>query len=353
MKKVLFISVTRYNLARDLHLKEKFEGLSRGVKPYVLARGKPFHQSIWGAEFYLLPQFFFWPLAFITSFCLCLSKKIDTIVAQSPLMEGVLGTILKKALKKELIVEIHGDWLEGPFLSKKRKLAFIQRRIVPFLAKLSLKNADKIRAVAGYLLDEAKKIAANKRYFIFPTFTDMDIFLNERDIRFDNFILFVGHLQKVKGVDYLIEAFGKIKADFPEFRLVLIGQGTEKLNIGDDIELKGRLSLEQTRAIMKDCYCLVLPSLSEGLPRVLMEAQALGKPVIGSNVGGIPELIEDGKNGFLFRAGDSDELAEKLKILLGDKNLSIEMGRRGREFVGKNFSNEKYAENYIQMINSL
>jgi len=351
MKRVLFISVTKHNLEKDLHLKKKFEGLSQGIKPYILAKGRFSHKKIWGVEFYLFPSVFYWLLVFLFAPWLCLTKKIDVIVAQSPLIEGFLGTILKKIFKKELIVEIHGDWKEGPFLSKKRRLAFIERKFVPFLAKLSLKTADKIRGVAINLVAEAKKIAPDKKYFIFPTFTDLNDFLNEPDIRFNNFILFVGHLQKVKGLDYLIEAFDKITTEFPALKLVLIGQGTEKFQNRDNIKSKGRLSLEQTRAVMKDCYCLVLPSLSEGLPRVLMEAMALGKPVVASNVGGIPDLIQDSQNGFLFEVANSNELAEKLRILLNNRNLAIEMGKAGREFVQSKFSNEKYIENYIQMIN--
>jgi glycosyltransferase involved in cell wall biosynthesis len=120
----------------------------------------------------------------------------------------------------------------------------------------------------------------------------------------------------------------------------------------DRVEFKGKLSLEETKNIMKDCYCLVLPSLSEGLPRVLLEAQALSKPLIASEVGGIPELIEDGQTGFLFEVGNSNELAEKLKILIKNRDLAIKIGRIGKNFVAKNFSNEKYMENYIQMINN-
>ena len=101
---------------------------------------------------------------------------------------------------------------------------------------------------------------------------------------------------------------------------------------------------------MKNCYCLVLPSLSEGLGRVLIEAEALGKPVIGSNVGGIPDLIKDGKNGFLFEPKNSDNLAQKLRTLLKDKNLAMEMGKKGREFVQNKFSNENYITNYLEMI---
>jgi len=355
-KKVLFIGVTNYDLEKlELqHLKKKFEGLSQGMEVLVLAKGKPFHKKIWQTEFYLLPaNFLFWPLAFWLAFYLCLTKKIDTIVAQSPLIEGLVGSVLKKTLRKELIVEVHGDW-EARYPSLKK--------ILSILAKFSLKNADKIRAISSFTLEKARRISPNKPYFVFPTFTDIDDFLQEKNTQFNNFILFVGNLQKVKGIDLLMEAFHKLNFQFPisNFQLVIIGEGPERKNLGflasklkiqDKIEFKGQLSLEETRNVMKNCYCLILPSLSEGLGRVLIEAMALGKPVIGSNVGGIPDLIKDGQNGFLFEVGNTEELAEKLKTLLNNKILVVEMGKRGREFVQDKFSNEKYIRNYLDTIN--
>ena len=101
-KKVLFIGVSNYDLKKlELqHLKKKFEGLSQGVEVFVLAKGRPFRKIIWQTEFYLLPpRFFFWPAAFFLAFWLCLVKKIDVIVAQSPLAEGLAGTVLKKILR--------------------------------------------------------------------------------------------------------------------------------------------------------------------------------------------------------------------------------------------------------------
>ncbi|MDI6591319.1 MAG: glycosyltransferase family 4 protein [Patescibacteria group bacterium] len=364
MKRVLFIGVTNYNLVDSkfqFHLRKKFGRLSQEIIPYVLAKGKPFHKKIWETEFYLLSPKFFWPLSFPLVFYLCFIKKIDTIICQSPLIEGFLGSILKKILKKELIVEIHGDWEEGPFLARKRRLEFLERKIVPVMAKFSLKSADKIRAISNFTKRKAFKISGPKPYFIFPTFTDIDLFLEEKETKFDNFILFVGALEKVKGVEYLIDAFSKIEKEFPDFKLVIVGDGSERKNLElltsnlklqNKVEFKGRLSLKETKEIMKNCYCLVLPSLSEGLPRVLMEAMALGKPVIGSNIGGTPDLIKDSQNGFLFEPKNVEQLAEKIKILLENKELAIEMGKKGREFVKKNFSNEKYIKNYISMINA-
>lgn len=364
MKKVLFVGLLKIDFGKEsasfAHLRKKYEALSRQITPFILGRGKPFHTRTWNTEFYLLPEgFFVWPQALVVAFYLCLTKKIDVIVAQSPLMEGFVGTILKRLFNKELIVEIHGDWKEGPFLSKKRKLETFQKKITPTLAKISFKNADKIRGVADYLIKEAKKIAPKKRYFLFPTFTDLELFLNEKDKKYDNFILSVGQLEKVKGMNVLIEAFGKIEKEFPGFRLKIIGEGAERRNLEskvrslgleEKVDFLGKLSLKETKDIMKKCYCLVLASFSEGLPRALMEAMVLEKAVLASRVGGIPALIKNGENGFLFEAGDAGELAVKLRTLLKDVNLARRMGERGRRFVQENFSTEKYIQNYISLI---
>jgi len=242
-----------------------------------------------------------------------------------------LGVSLKKFLRKELIVELHGDWEE--------RLPAI-KGVLTFFAKRILRNADKIRAVANYLVLKSQKYAPSKPYFIFPTFTDLNDFLAEKDIQFDNEILFVGRNDRVKGIPYLVEAFELIKNDFPGFKLSLVGEGLPE----------GKLPLAEVRDRMKNCYCLVLPSLTEGLPRVILEAMALQKPVIASRVGGIPDLVKEGETGFLFEVGNVKELAEKLRILLSNKEMAVEMGRRGRELIQSQFSNEKYVSNYLAMI---
>ncbi len=333
MKKVLFIGVTKFNLTENLHLKAKYEGLGQGIKPYVLARGRPFHKKAWGTDFYLIPRPLFWVLAPKMAFWLCLTKKIDTVVVQGPLLEGLLGMALKIILRRELIVEMHGDWEE-------RLPAF--RQALTFFAKRVLRSADKIRAVANYLVLKAQKYAPAKPYFVFPTFTDLNDFLAETDVNFHNYILFVGRNDRVKGIPYLVEAFELIKKDFPDFKLSLVGEGLPE----------GKLPLIEVRNRMKNCYCLAVPSITEGLPRVILEAMALSKPVIASNVGGIPDLVKDGENGFLFEVGNVEQLAKKLRILLNNKEMAVEMGKRGRELVQSQFSNEKYISNYLDMINS-
>ena len=114
IKKVLFLSFSFYdfkNKEKTEHLKEKFEGLNQKIQTFVLGRGRPFFKKEWGTRFYLLPnKMLFYSYGFKAAFLLCLFKKIDIVIAQSPLFEGFLGSRLKRIFKIELIIEAHGDW---------------------------------------------------------------------------------------------------------------------------------------------------------------------------------------------------------------------------------------------------
>ena len=100
---------------------------------------------------------------------------------------------------------------------------------------------------------------------------------------------------------------------------------------------------------MAEADVLVLPSVSEGLGRVVFEAMACGTPVIGSRVGGIAEMIEDGENGFLVPPGDVEVLAERLRWVLSNPQETCEMGRRARTFAKRFFSTEAYLDAYRRL----
>jgi glycosyltransferase involved in cell wall biosynthesis len=100
---------------------------------------------------------------------------------------------------------------------------------------------------------------------------------------------------------------------------------------------------------MRRCRLLVLPSLSEGLGRVLIEAMACGRPVIGTRVGGISDLIQDGVNGYLVPPDEVAPLADRIAYLLAHPDEAAGMGARGRAFVAETFSTEKYVAGYWQV----
>ena len=120
--------------------------------------------------------------------------------------------------------------------------------------------------------------------------------------------------------------------------------------LAERIRFLGQLPQSQLAHHMVEASVLVIPSLSEGLGRVIFEAMACGTPVIGSRVGGIPELITDTVTGFLVPPGDESALANKILWILNNPIKTREMGVRAREFAENFFSSEIYVQQYIRLL---
>jgi colanic acid/amylovoran biosynthesis glycosyltransferase len=155
----------------------------------------------------------------------------------------------------------------------------------------------------------------------------------------------VGRLSEQKGHPILIEAAEKLRARGVDFELVLVGDGELRQPIearilheglGDRIRITGWVDGHGVRAELAAARALVLPSFAEGLPVVIMEALALGRPVVSTFVAGIPELVEPGKNGWLVPAGSADELARALEVVLSTSADELRvMGDHGRARVAE------------------
>jgi glycosyltransferase involved in cell wall biosynthesis len=161
----------------------------------------------------------------------------------------------------------------------------------------------------------------------------------------DAVIGIVSKLWEGKGHEVLIRAFKEIKREIKEARLVIVGEGpldsmlheiTDTLGLTDSVLFTGFQM--DVAGIISSFDVAVLPSFFEGMGRVLLEAMAMEKPVVASRVGGIPDLVKDGINGFLITPGDVKGLAEALKKLLNDKGLANIMGRNGRKGITDRFS---------------
>jgi len=115
------------------------------------------------------------------------------------------------------------------------------------------------------------------------------------------------------------------------------------------VQFVGEIPQAELAAWMQRACVFVLPSISEGLGRVVVEAMATSTPPIGSNVGGIPEMIEDDATGFLVQPGDELMLAERLHWIFEHPDEACEMGRRARVFAERFFSTESYVRGYKQV----
>ncbi|MDO9528060.1 MAG: glycosyltransferase family 4 protein [Syntrophales bacterium] len=156
-----------------------------------------------------------------------------------------------------------------------------------------------------------------------------------------------GRLTHVKGHRYLIEAAGKIVSFRPDTTFVFLGDGelldefknmAAKFGIEANVKFLGWRS--DVTEVMSTFDIFALPSLNEGMGRVLVEAMALGKPIVASDIGGIPDLVVDGENGYLIPVGDVDALAAMIRRLLDDPGKREEMGNAGQRYA-VNFSAEE------------
>ena len=162
----------------------------------------------------------------------------------------------------------------------------------------------------------------------------------------DGYALYFGRLSKEKGILNLINAFAKCNKG----NLYIAGEGPEKENIEkiikensleDRVKLLGFLDKEQMTDVTRKCKFVVVPSIwYENCPYSVLETLAIGKPIIGSNMGGIPELVIDNENGFIYNT--VDELTEKMNVLFENEDLVKQFSKKSKELAKQNYDREVY-----------
>lgn len=230
---------------------------------------------------------------------------------------------------------------ENPLISRSRRLRPWLKRIA---TKIVFVDKETRRQLLGDTMAHNVKVVYNGvdlEHFK-PRSSD---FLHQK-LDIDKDVRLIGHIALItqrKGLHYLIQALPIIKKRYDRFKLVIVGgyQTTERayydtileqiraLSLENDVHFTGVLS-EMSWAI-NSLDIVVLPSLEERCSRTLLESIACGKPVVATRVGGSPELVEDGKSGFLVDPESPDQIAKAVLKLLEDEGLSQEMGRKGRQ----------------------
>lgn len=233
-----------------------------------------------------------------------------------------------------------------------KKAQFVFRQVYKWCNKVICVS----KAVKNFLI-EIKEIKPEKAIVIYnPVGIPKQ---TKKTIPNDFTIVSVGRLEKVKNHQLLIKAFSKLEVTTA--KLILVGNGRERenlvklaidLNCQNRIEMVG-FSAEPEKYLAK-ATLFVLPSLSEGFGIAVVEAMQQGLPSLCSNVGGIPEFVEENKTGWLFNPNDEGELAAKLNHLV---KLPIEhlnfIGETGKNFVSSKFTISKYVENLENLYQSL
>ena len=298
--------------------------------------------------FFQLPLLFFFE--FLNMIKLIKKEKINVIHAHWIVPQGFLAYLCKKLFKIPYVVTAHaGDIFP-------LKSSFFR-----FFLSLTIKNSDYCTANSTFTKKELEKISGKKDIKIIPMGVDFNLF-SQRDKNRNlmrkygikrEFILSVGRLAEKKGIKYLIMAMDNVVKKFPEAKLVIVGDGPErnnleilakKLNLGKNVIFVGRVENKYLPEFYSTADLFAGPSIvtksgdTEGLGVVFLEALASGTCVVGNNIGGIPDIIENNKTGILVRQKDSKQLANAIIKLLSNPKLRKNLALNGQKKVKKIYS---------------
>jgi len=173
-------------------------------------------------------------------------------------------------------------------------------------------------------------------------------------------ILYVGQLLRRKGVQYLIDALPKISSAIKDVRLAIVGDGDYKgelmkrvraCKVQGFVDFLGRISNEKLVQMYSKCDVLVLPSLAEGVPNVILEAMSRGKPVIATQIPGITDYFQE--TAYLVKPSDAESLSEAVIDVLSNNYVAENLGKKGQALLENNFTWSKVADSVLELYNGI
>jgi glycosyltransferase involved in cell wall biosynthesis len=244
------------------------------------------------------------------------------------------------------------------FLASSHERLWVPTSYVLYPYRKYINNANLITAVSRTAADFIGHFTARGRVVVVPNGIDPDRFglcpksrpANEpiHEVCGEPIILYVGRLVYRKGIHVLVKAMPHILRELPDAQLLIAGEGImesylklliKNLDLEDHVKLLGFIPNEKLPDLYGLSQVFVLPSLyCESFGITLLEAMASRRPIVASNVGGVPEVIEDGVTGLLFRRGDERGLADGVLRILNDRGLAMSLVRKARRSVEDNFS---------------
>lgn len=372
MTRLLMLSLGPHFIPTELPLQEYYRWLSKEFEGEIVAvvSRKEYRRFALG-NFQLvglyLPKWIrertlFRNLAYIAFVLTCVPfrhncrQRYSAVICKEPLVTGVLAVLIGRVFGIKSIVEVNGNF-ESAFRVNSRQTSLIgglKSRYAATVIPRVLGAADGVKLVFARQLDGMGVVVPQSKLFVFPNFVPITRFSpSDEDHRYLFFCGFPWHL---KGVDILIQAFQRISPEFPEHRLKIVGYCPDKslyqrLAAGNPrIELCDPVWYEGVKDLMEKCSLFILPSRTDSSPRVLREAMAAKKPIVASNVDGIPSLIKDGYNGLLFESENVDDLANKLRAVLRDPALAKTLAGNGLRHVHEALSEGEYVRQFSRMI---
>ena len=346
-KRLLLVGRSRYALPLSPSIARKFDALSDELDVRVLASrgGGSGEDSRFALVRSVRPRALDGPVFYaLLPFRVARELRAfrpDAVLAQGA-QEAALA-LLGRSLARvptRMIADVHGD----PAAPARLYGSPARRAFAPLadaLARIGLRRSDGVRTISAYTSGLVRAAGAEPTAE-FAAFMDLEPFLEPDPVALPArpTALFVGVLERYKAVDVLADAWRLAAPRVPDAQLRIVGRGTLAeapralvADLPEQTSWTETLTTSGVARALDEATVLVLPSRSEGLGRVVVEAFCRARGVVGSRVGGIPDLVEDGTNGVLVQPGDAPALADALVRALSDRALAERLGTEGRAAV--------------------
>jgi glycosyltransferase involved in cell wall biosynthesis len=272
----------------------------------------------------------------------------------------ILPVLALKLLRKKVLLMPGGIATKEYFSVRRDSLP----KFLSFLTGLNFSLADNIILYSRMMIREAnlakyhhKIIIAHEHFVDFTKFT-----LKKKIDEKLNIVGYIGRLSEEKGILNLIDAIPSVLKERMDICFNIYGEGNladdiKKIIQADGLETMVKLTKwvphEDVPRYLNKLKLLVLPSFTEGLPNILLEAMACGTPILATSVGAVPDIIKDGETGFLLESNDSKHIAEKIIELFNKPALLEKVSKNAYEWVRENFSEEKTLESWRRILHEL
>jgi glycosyltransferase involved in cell wall biosynthesis len=328
--RVLFVGRTRYRLPLPDGLARKWDALSERMDLRVIASG-----TGTDPRFRLLPPRPLDGLVFYSTLPVVVARELrsfrpDVVLAESP-YEAAAAEVARALARSpaKVVVEVHGDWRvwSSHYGSRARGLL---RPVSDAIAEWAVDHADGHRAVSAFTASLVEG-RGREPLGVFTTYSDLGAFTAPSfPVPDERRVLFVGVLERYKNVEGLAAAWRLVARRVPDARLHLVGTGTltdvAEVLAREGVRWDRRLEPAAVAAAFDASRALLLPSASEGLPRIGVESFLRGRGVVGTRAGGIPDLVEDQVSGLLVDLGDTPALAAAIERVLTEDGLAARLG---------------------------
>ena len=376
MKNVLFIAPTTYQLPLSENLKKKFITLSEvcNVSVLAFANNKTVLNETYG-NFYLnkkisnrfINYFRIIQISIFTTYKIVKKEKIDIVCFQDPVSSFFSILFLKaRGVNVKIIVETHGDFIETLSLEKNLLLPRLYKKLFYIMAKYSIGKSNIIRAVSSSTEKQVLDIDSSKSIVRFPAWVDFKDFQNVEPGSFskDKFnILFIGSVTDRKKPHMIIEAIQIINDE--SYHLSIVGPTPndkyflelkdviDKSGLQNQVSFTGAVDRESVKEYYSTSNLMILPSISEGLARVIFESQVASCPVLVTDAPGMGDIVIDGQTGYVFESNNIDSLIAKIVYIKNNYEEASLVAKNAKEFILSNFSEDNFKFSFKKLFDTV